>query len=327
MTQCIFCDKELSIFPISTGGFYDCHCPICGTYRITEEALADLPYEFSKHHSDKLFLARGYIREMSDLKLQIPSITTTNYVFLFNNNLIPKNTMDRLYKLLQSLYRRANIINSPVLLDMNIDNSSLGYAKNTADLSGMLTALSTLNYITLPNSYSGHLPITLTIQGISKVEELNHTNHSSSKQAFVAMMFNEFMFSAYSNSISKAIADTGYTPVIISEKEHNDNICDHIIAEIRKSKFIVADFTGNRGGVYFEAGFAYGLGLPVIWTCHASWFNANIEKILPTPDGNEVTVLEHNKIHFDIDHYNFIVWETEEELYAKLKLRIEATII
>ncbi len=32
-------------------------------------------------------------------------------------------------------------------------------------------------------------------------------------------------------------------------------------------RFMIADFTGHRGGVYFEAGFAHGLGIPVIWTC------------------------------------------------------------
>jgi hypothetical protein len=30
---------------------------------------------------------------------------------------------------------------------------------------------------------------------------------------------------------------------------------------------LVADFTGQRGGVYWEAGFAQGLGIPVIRTC------------------------------------------------------------
>jgi hypothetical protein len=40
-----------------------------------------------------------------------------------------------------------------------------------------------------------------------------------------------------------------------------------MISQIRRSKFLIADFTGHRGGVYFEAGYAMGLGLPVFWTC------------------------------------------------------------
>ena len=33
------------------------------------------------------------------------------------------------------------------------------------------------------------------------------------------------------------------------------------MAEIRRSRFVVADYTGQVNGVYFEAGFALGLGL------------------------------------------------------------------
>lgn len=81
---------------------------------------------------------------------------------------------------------------------------------------------------------------------------------------------------------------------------------DQIIAEIRRSKFLIADFTGHRGGVYFEAGFALGLGLPVIWTCRKD----NLENL-----------------HFDIRQYNFIDWETGEELQERLTNRIQATIL
>lgn len=88
-------------------------------------------------------------------------------------------------------------------------------------------------------------------------------------------------------------------------KEHNQKICDAIIAEIRKSRFLVADFTGHRGGVYFEAGYALGLGIPVIWTCRED---------------------DLEKTHFDTRQYNHVVWKDEKDLFEKLKRRIEATV-
>ena len=91
--------------------------------------------------------------------------------------------------------------------------------------------------------------------------------------------------------------------------EHNNRIDDEIIASIRKCKFLVADFSVNSGGVYFEAGFAMGLGRPVIWTV-----------------GRED---QKNEIHFDNRQYlNFIRWNPEKikELALALKNRIEATI-
>ena len=73
----------------------------------------------------------------------------------------------------------------------------------------------------------------------------------------------------------------------------------------RRSRFVVAEFSGNRGGVYFEAGFAMGLGLPVVWVVRES----------DLPD-----------VHFDTNHFNHITWATVEELRIKLQRRIEATI-
>lgn len=50
--------------------------------------------------------------------------------------------------------------------------------------------------------------------------------------------------------------------------ERIKDINDEMVAQIRRSKFVVADLTGYHGGVYCEAEFTYDLGLPVIYTCH-----------------------------------------------------------
>src|SRR5207253_2064966 len=87
---------------------------------------------------------------------------------------------------------------------------------------------------------------------------------------FVAMWFDNSMEAAYSEGIAPAISTAGYQPYRMKDVEHNNKICDEILAEIRKSRFVVAEFTGNRGGVYFEAGFAMGLDRPVIWVVNES---------------------------------------------------------
>jgi nucleoside 2-deoxyribosyltransferase len=144
------------------------------------------------------------------------------------------------------------------------------------------------------------------------------------------MWFSDDMIRAYNSFISQAIRDSGFRPLIISAKEHNDDICDQIVAEIRKCKFLIADFTGDRGGVYFEAGFAYGLGKEVIYTCREDWFDKEIEEDVEiNSDSQKVkgTLLKKRKVHFDLEHRNFIIWKTGDELYQKLKARIGATIV
>ena len=111
---------------------------------------------------------------------------------------------------------------------------------------------------------------------------------------------------AYELGIEPAVADAGLKPIRIDRKEHNNEITDEIMAEIRDSQVMVADFTGQRGGVYYEAGFAVGLGRPVIWSCRKD---------------------EIEKLHFDTNHKNHIAWETPADLRQKLYNRIRATIL
>lgn len=64
-------------------------------------------------------------------------------------------------------------------------------------------------------------------------------------QAFVAMWFDASVADAYSQGIEAAIRATGYRPLRIDQKEHINKIDDEIIAEIRRSRFVVADFTSQ----------------------------------------------------------------------------------
>jgi hypothetical protein len=132
---------------------------------------------------------------------------------------------------------------------------------------------------------------------------------SASVQGFVAMWFDDSMSSVYLEGMSPGIEDAGYSPMRIDRKHHNNKIDDEIIAEIRRSRFLVADFThgdaGARGGVYYEAGFAHGLSIPVIFTIRAD-------------------MLTH--AHFDTRQYSHILWKDATDLRKQLADRISATI-
>ena len=98
----------------------------------------------------------------------------------------------------------------------------------------------------------------VTIDGYSYIADV-FVNRDLS-QAFVAMWFDDSMNEAYDIGIKPAIERAGYDAFKINEKPDVDKIDDEIIGEIRRSRFLVADFThgdrGARGGVYYEAGFA-----------------------------------------------------------------------
>lgn len=150
--------------------------------------------------------------------------------------------------------------------------------------------------------------IQLTAHGYERIAQAAEANPRAS-QAFVAMWFDASMQKAYDRGVAPAIHESGYSPLRIDQKEHINKIDDEIIAELRRSRFIVADFTSEadkpRGGVYFEAGMAYGLNIPVIWTCRKDMIEG---------------------IHFDTRQFNHIAWDNSQDLYSTLKQRIRAVI-
>jgi hypothetical protein len=145
-------------------------------------------------------------------------------------------------------------------------------------------------------------------------------------QAFVAMWLHPGMKPAYEDGIHEALVETGYRPYRVDFAHHTRRIDDEIISQIRHSRLMVADATGARASVYYEAGFAEALGLPVIWCCN-NRLRAQIikpEELAPSM-GATATCVEtgwFNCVAFDANHLSFILWDDEADLKKKLTDRI-----
>lgn len=145
----------------------------------------------------------------------------------------------------------------------------------------------------------------ITAQGWERIDELER-NESAVKQGFIAMKFSNETKPIFS-AIKEAISRSGYYPLRIDEKEHNNQIVPEIFYEIDRSKFLVMDATIPNLGAYYEAGYALGKEKPVIICCRKNEF-------------------ESERPHYDIQQKAAIVWENEEELIERLRKRIEATV-
>jgi nucleoside 2-deoxyribosyltransferase len=219
----------------------------------------------------------------------------------------------RLTRSLQVLGNDIRELGSYLVLTHESEPDTLRYlaeteSKNFGELIELFEMLNKTGHIEGTFFLGGGANVRPTALGWQEIENLSRPRNDSS-QAFVAMWFHDSTNEAYLNGIAPALSATGYKPIRIDKKEHNNKIDDEIVAEIRRSRFLVADFTCEpkniRGGVYYEAGFAQGLGIPVIWTCK----NTSI-----------------NDLHFDTRQYSHIVWQDVSELFLQLKNRIGATI-
>lgn len=141
----------------------------------------------------------------------------------------------------------------------------------------------------------------LTWEGWEEVEPLAG---SVPGLGFVAMAFRDDLKEAFDDGIVPAIeSDCGFRAVRV-DREHlepNEKICDRIITEIRRCQFVVADFTHNRGAVYFEAGFALALGRTVIWSCREDHVG---------------------DLCFDTRQYPHILWKQPQDLRSQLSARL-----
>ncbi len=263
-------------------------CPHCGRFwlePVDSEPLPEIEVKLA-----------AWIRERNMLN-EIPEIDG-DQIKRIATMPIP-SPLERADRILIYSVRHHKSLNEVIINPLSLDLQAISYSKNLGDLDYLARLL--VDQGCLDANLIGH-SYRITSQGHKRYEEL-HAREAASTQAFVAMWFDDSMQDAYEKGFEAGILKAGYDPVRIDEVEHAGKIDDRIIAEIRRSKFLVADFTGHRGGVYFEAGFAFGLNIQVIWTCRKD----DIENL-----------------HFDIRQYNCIDWTEPTELAKRLKNRIEA---
>jgi hypothetical protein len=309
--ECIFCKNRCEVTKIDIIPYLDVECNNCGRYKISQEAFSDLPNEIEYRIKIKRHMLSGIIRERYENGLHETFIAMNNFNDILSSVNIPKTLHERLDKIILYSYKHL----SRVMDEITISPSpAIGYAKDVTEFSQMLHLLKEEGIFTGSRTYS----VIFTIKGIEKAEQLL-IRPVISNNCFVAMWFEDEVNKIFNDYMLPAIQaktlngemipnEKSFKAIRIDLKEFNDEILDNIISEIRKSRFVVADFTGNRGGVYYEAGFAYGLNLDVIFTCKRDFF-------------------EKEKLHFDVNHKNFLLWENGEDLYKKLRARISATII
>ncbi len=309
--KCLFCGSDATcVFPSDRDdNQYD--CKFCGKYVIVDsldiETLDVFKDEVKKFkiacvlNERKLKKLEGIVFS-DNLEHRFRGLSTYSEKELLDS--FPKNASELLDRTLLNLDR----LTSQPFSEISLNGKQIQLNLFTDDLSGCHTILNELSengLISFNGDTDANYTIVIKSKGWETIEKLKTTNIES-KQAFVAMWFNNFMDDFYDNGIYKAIKEAGYNPFKINSKNFNGKICDEIIAEIRRSKFLIADFTGQRGGVYFEAGFAHGLGREVIFT---------------------VNKKDVDNLHFDTRQYNHIVYDTPESLYKQLLNRIRATII
>lgn len=151
------------------------------------------------------------------------------------------------------------------------------------------------------------LELRLNMAGWQYYETLKHAQVES-RTAFMAMQFDSEMDHLV-KYFKPAVALTGFELRVLTDGQPAGLIDNQLRVALHRSRFVIADLTHGNHGAYWEAGFAEGLGRPVIYTCRKKEWDAN-------------------KSHFDTSHLNTIIWDPEnlQDAATRLTATIRATL-
>lgn len=299
---------------ISYGGIARINCPNCGNYDLTESFYSD---HIASNRLQPLQLATlSYaIRRMQSNRSQ-PLIVEDFAQDIMRNTTLPTATeqLDNLVLFLgqtltepgQKLQLKSDSMRA-LLGSITVEGSEwvLRQAMDQELMQGEM-----------PRTIGGNTPVinaTLSIRGWQRYTELQ-TTVTENKRAFMAMKFgDEEMNDLFINCFKPAAARAGYDLVKLDDEPRAGLIDDRLRLEIRTSRFLIADLSHGNKGAYWEAGYAEGLGRPVIYTCKKSNFNNQDPDMRP---------------HFDTNHYLTVTWDPNDLQKAadELTTTIRATL-
>jgi nucleoside 2-deoxyribosyltransferase len=293
--SCLICRLELQkmIHVDMSGDLTQIECERCGKYTITRPARLEIAARQPGH---KLI---AWIREMHERGAD-PAKITSNVLENIEGNIPDYTPTQKQLILLQNIERSTPFPGRAVSISPKVDYP-LAWATNEEELVYYLRCLHERGLLRLsaPNDrFINELlnSVEITAAGWDFLEK-NSYKPAISSQAFVAMSFSDELKTVWENGFKKAVERAGYVAYRIDSEPHADRIDVKIMAEIKNSRVLIADVTEQKRGVYFEAGYALGLGVPVLWSCRKD---------------------DLKNAHFDTNHYNHILWENEGEIEEKL---------
>jgi hypothetical protein len=331
--KCPICGSNFFGSVSETDNEYHCHS--CGNYKLDckAEEVINLP----NITEDKLCDFAGYLFETNRTSetfksIKLKKVNPDEFCFedeVYCSGLVPKTAIQKIDKFIKNIYsisislgQRFQCTSGIIQLygDSNKQNYNwqIAYVNSNSELLNIIDYAHQLGYIEYFGNKTQILFVfKLTIRGLHHAESLISTN-TDSNQIFIAFKFNDpdsdNPRKEFEKSVKEACetaSDNKLKAIILPDVEYNDGISDRIKYEIRRSKAVIADYTYESPNVYFEAGYADALGIPIIRCCNKEWADKH--------DGGA-----DKAVHFDERHNNLIFWNDYVELKKRVGDRIRS---
>lgn len=318
--RCAICSEtsNYSDFIDHNNGTVTCvvTCENCGQYELDCNLYND---EICKNFSKQ------------ELALIRHRIAISKHLLPKDRPLVSKKWLDKqleMYKLPNPKELRDNFIiwlaEKTEIFGVNIDSEELNevvYELGAFDYKSLVTIIGwcqkkeLINKVGYVEQFSNDYCISqdrlleLTLEGWEYYESIKNSSKDS-KLAFMAMPFGKSdLDEAFKKYWKPAAEEAEFNLERLDENQKAGSIDDRLRQKIRRSAFLVCELTEGNKGAYWEAGFAEGIGIPVIYTCREDRHKEDS--------------------HFDVNHHLCIIWNNEnlEEKKKELTAIIRETLI
>jgi len=279
-------------------------CTNCGCFQLDLVSRTNLP-TVAKYGRDSFEILSYAVRRMNTSK-PCPELKWELIESILRTTELPspKELVDNLLLLLAE----STQLGERFAISPQTHSAAIGAASPEGFVAAA-QALTEKGFVRAASISGGGFDGELTLGGWEASEALLR-KRPDSRRAFMAMQYGDPMLNkVFLDCFKPAVEATGFALRRLDEAPPAGLIDDRLRVEIRTSRFLIADLTHHNRGAYWEAGFAEGLGRPVIYAC-------------------EIGVFEEDGTHFDTSHHHTIVWDVEhlEEAAAALKVTIRATL-
>jgi hypothetical protein len=277
-------------------------CSRCGDFEMPHEIAADvgLPFADRKKQAlashiirktqvhNRVHLSRDFFASLASRMLPAPAEASDNLVVWLADKAdgSPGTRLELTYL-------------APELL------STIGVVRSD-DIGWIVRSLTSQEILQQASGVSGSFNWTgyLTAKGWNRFEELRRGRISSNFAFFARKFDSTDLDTVFEQCLRGAVKEIGYELRTATQKA---GAIDAVMEdEIRRCRFLVADLSDANDGAYWEAGFAEGLGKPVIYICR-----------------------EGVRTHFDTNHRQTVQWRLDalEQASIKLKAVIRNTLL
>jgi hypothetical protein len=317
--RCLVCDRTCTFKLVLQGEGTGYECQACGRYRSNLDNPGALLAELAKatrYNISRDIRRRNKSGASTDW---LPPRLEDHYLPQGYLNLLPPPTdpLEKLDQLVLEFAQESPELGCSVIpFNFAWEWCALLLTDEPGNLESFVSAMGELGYLPhVPSGRTVHLNYryTLSTRGWSRVRELRKTSPTLSNRVFCAFpnrntnSEEDRIISQQSTDLFAAI-QVPVQPLIpyrVEADHQATQINDAIVAGLRGARFVIADLSHHRPNVYYEAGFAQGLGTPVVFICRSDL---------------------RRDTHFDVASHRILEWspDTLPAFAQELKVHLQA---